>query len=158
MESVRLAVPEDADVCASLCARALEELSGARGGNLFARRETGLIAKALLRPGGLRRLLSDGRRLIVLGLVDEVAVGMAVARAESVGESLLGVIDAFFVEPEARGVGVGRSMLDSVTTWLAVKGCKAVDAGALPGERATKSFFESAGFKARLITMHRELP
>jgi hypothetical protein len=48
-------------------------------------------------------------------------------------------------------------MLDSVTSWLTARGCRAVDAGALPGERATKSFFESAGFKARLITMHREL-
>src|SRR5580700_10837706 len=115
MESVRLAVPEDADACASLCARALEELSHARGGNLFARRETGLVAKALLRPGGLRRLMSDGRRLVV-------------------------------VEPGARGVGVGSRMLESVTAWLSAKGCKAVDAGALPGQRETKSFFESAGF------------
>jgi hypothetical protein len=48
-------------------------------------------------------------------------------------------------------------MLDSVTSWMVSKGCRAVDAGALPGARETKSFFESAGFKARLITMHREL-
>jgi GNAT superfamily N-acetyltransferase len=158
MESVRLAVPEDADACASLCQAALSELSALRGGNLFARRETGLVAKALLRPGGLRRLLSDSSRLVAVGSLDEVVVGMAVARAESVGESLLGVVDGFFVQPEARGIGVGKVMLDSVTTWMASKGCKAVDAGALPGARETKSFFESAGFKARLITMHKELP
>jgi GNAT superfamily N-acetyltransferase len=157
MESVRSAVPDDADACAALCQRALEELSGVRGGNLFARRETGLVAKALLRPGGLRRLLSDTHRLVVVGLLDEAVVGFAVVKAESVGESLLGVIDALFVDPDARGVGVGRTMLDSVTSWLIAKGCRAVDAGALPGERETKSFFESAGFKARLITMHREL-
>jgi GNAT superfamily N-acetyltransferase len=157
MESVRLAVPDDADACALLCQAALSELSAVRGGNLFARRETGLVAKALLRPGGLRRLLSDKSRLVAVGSLDEVVVGMAVARAESVGESLLGVIDGFFVQPEARGVGVGRAMLDSVTSWMVSKGCRAVDAGALPGARETKSFFESAGFKARLITMHREL-
>lgn len=157
MESVRSAIPDDADACAALCQRALAELSGVRGGNLFTRRETGLIAKALLRPGGLRRLLSDTRRLVLVGLLDDVVVGFAVVKAESVGESLLGVIDALFVDPDARGVGVGRTMLDSVTSWLTARGCRAVDAGALPGERATKSFFESAGFKARLITMHREL-
>ena len=158
MESVRSAVPEDAEICATLCQRALEELSGARGGNLLARRETGLVAKALLRPGGLRRLMSDSRRLVLVGLVDDIVVGLAVARAESVGESLLGVVDGFYVQPEARGVGVGRIMLDSVTKWMVLRGCRAVDAGALPGARETKSFFESAGFKARLITMHRELP
>ena len=157
MENVRPAVPDDAQACGELCRRALEEISGSRGGNLFARRETGLTAKALLRPGGLRRLLSDNTRLVVVGRIDETIVGMAVARAESVGESLLGVIDAFYVEPEARGVGVGRSMLDSVTAWFQSQGCRAIDAATLPGERATKSFFEGAGFKARLITMHREL-
>ena len=58
-----------------------------RGGSLFARRETGLLAKALLRPGGLSRLLSDPRRIVAVGLVDEVVVGLATARAELVGET-----------------------------------------------------------------------
>ena len=48
-------------------------------------------------------------------------------------------------------------MLDSLISWLGAKGCRAVDAGALPGQRETKNFFEAAGFKARLITMHKEL-
>lgn len=156
-ESVRSAVGSDADSCAALCQSALSELSEVRGGNLFARRETGLIAKALLRPGGLDRLLSDSRRLVLVGCIDSVVVAMAVARAEAVGEAMLGVIDACYVERDARGVGVGRLLLDATTQWLVSRGCKALDAGALPGQRETKSFYEAAGFKARLITMHKEL-
>lgn len=157
MESVRPATREDAGVCTELCEHALAEVQLVRGGTLFARRETGLIAKALLRPGGLDRLLSDPRRAVVLGLIDDVVVGFALARSEAVGETNLGVIDAYFVESAARGVGVGASMLEWLKAWLVAKGCRAVDAPALPGDRATKSFFEAAGFKARLITMHSEL-
>jgi len=157
MESVRPATKQDAEACAELSEHALAEISTERGGPLFARRETGLLAKALLRPGGLDRVLSDRQRFVVVGLIDEVVVGMAIARSEPVGETNLGVIEGYYVESAARGVGVGASMLGSVMSWLVSRGCRGVDAHALPGDRAMKSFFESAGFKARLITMHKEL-
>jgi len=157
MESARPAVVGDSDACAALCVRALEEISSQRGGPLFARRETGLLAKAFMRPGGLSRVMSDPRRSVILGLVDDVVVGLATARAELVGETSLGIVDGLYVEPAARGVGVGRTMLDAVVSWLAAKGCRAIDVSVLPGQRETKNFFEAAGFKARLITMHREL-
>lgn len=156
MESARLAVEADADACAAVCVQALDEISVARGGPLFARRETGLLAKALLRPGGLSRVLSDPRRTVVVGLLEDVVVGLAAA-VELVGETSLGVVDAFYVEPGARGIGVGRSMLDASVSWLGAKGCRAIDVSVLPGQRETKNFFEAAGFKARLITMHLEL-
>jgi GNAT superfamily N-acetyltransferase len=157
MESVRPATAGDSEACAELCRQALEELSTQRGGPLFARRETGLIAKALLRPGGLHRVLADRKRRVVVGLIDDVVVGMAIARAEPVGEVNLGVLEACYVEKGARGVGVGRALLGTLVTWLSSSGCRAVDAQALPGNREMKSFFEAAGFKARLITMHKEL-
>ena len=37
------------------------------------------------------------------------------------------------------------------------RGCRWVDGTALPGDRGAKNFYESAGFKARLLTMHRDL-
>jgi len=155
VESARPAQREDAERCAALCRAALAELEGQRGGALFARRETGLVAKALLRPGGLDRLLGDERRQVVVGVLDGVVVGLIVARVDMVGEAPVGVVDACYVEPEARGVGVGRAMLDAAVAWLTASGCRGVDASALPGDRATKRFFEGAGFKARLVVMHR---
>ncbi len=157
MEGTRPARREDADRCGALCRSALEEVQRARGGALFVRRETGLIAKALLRPGGLDRLLSDPRRRVVLGTVDDSVVGMAIGRLDEVGETRLGIIDACYVEPAARGVGVGTALLDSVVTWFGASGCRGVDISALPGDRATKNLLEASGFKARLITMHRTL-
>ena len=157
MEDTRPATREDADRCGELCREALEELQH-RGGPLFVRRETGLIAKALMRPGGLDRLLADPRRTTLLGTVDGVVVGLALGRIDEVGETRLGIIDACYVESHAHGVGVGGGLLEGLVTWFEAAGCRGVDINALPGDRATKNLLEASGFKARLITMHRTLP
>ena len=52
---------------------------------------------------------------------------------------------------------MGRLLLDRSLAWMAEQGCAGVDGTALPGDRGAKSFYESAGFKARLLTMHRPL-
>jgi GNAT superfamily N-acetyltransferase len=157
VEGTRPAQREDADRCGELCREAIDHLQRARGGPLFVRRETGLIAKALMRPGGLDRLLADPRRRVLVGTVDGAVVGMAIGRVDEVGEASLGIIDACFVEPRARGVGVGRALLEGLVSWLQAAGCRGVDVSALPGDRETKNLLEATGFKARLITMHRTL-
>lgn len=158
MEGARPALREDAERVGALCRTALTEVQAARGGALYARREVGLVAKALLRPGGLDGLLAAPRRRVLVGTLDDEVVGFAVARVDEVGEAGLGLVDACYVEPEARGVGVGRALLESLLAWFATQNCRGVDAGALPGDRDTKSFFEAAGFKARLLVLHRPLP
>lgn len=157
MEGTRPAQREDAERCGELCRQALLRLEQVRGGALFVRRETGLLAKALLRPGGLDRLLSDPRRRVLVGTVDDAVVGMAIGRIDEVGEASLGIIDACFVEPAARGVGVGGALLEALVTWFTASGCRGVDVSALPGDRDTKNLLEASGFKARLITLHRPL-
>lgn len=158
MEEARLARPADAEACAELCREALEDLDGRRGGPLFARRESGLLAKALLRPGGLSRLLADPRRHVLVGTIDTSVVGLAIGRVDPVGEASVGVVDGLYVQPAGRGVGVGHAMLHALVEWFEASGCRSVDATALPGDRETKNFFEAVGFKARLITMNRSLP
>jgi GNAT superfamily N-acetyltransferase len=157
VEGARPALRSDGDRCAELCRQALDTLQHVRGGPLFSRRETGLVAKALLRPGGLDRLLADGRRRVLVGTVDGAVVGMALGRIDAVGEATLGVIDACYVEPPARGVGVGRALIDDLMAWFASSRCRGVDVNALPGDRETKNFLEASGFKARLLTMHRTI-
>ncbi len=154
MEAARPAVREDAEACAGLCRRATEELRQMRGGDLYLQREVRLGVETLLRPGGLDDLRATWRRHVVVGTIDEAVVGLAVAHVDRVGEAALGVVDGCYVEPEARGVGVGRALLDALMAWFATHCCEGVDAGALPGDRRTKNFYEAAGFKARLLTLH----
>jgi GNAT superfamily N-acetyltransferase len=54
-------------------------------------------------------------------------------------------------------VGLGRLLLESSVSWLEQSGCRDMDGVALPGDREAKNFYEAAGFKARLLTMHRPL-
>ena len=61
------------------------------------------------------------------------------------------------VQPEARQVGVGATLLAPTVSWAASRGCDGIDAVARPGDRATKNFFESHGLVARAIIAHLSL-
>ena len=82
---------------------------------------------------------------------------MAVIEKLSDGGELARLTDVY-VEPEARGVGVGEMLLDAVVAWATERGCIGIDSLALPGNRETKNFFESFGLVARAIVVHRPLP
>jgi GNAT superfamily N-acetyltransferase len=77
-------------------------------------------------------------------LIDERALwvqGFAIHRGE--------LIEALYVVPSARRGGCAKLML---RTLLALEN-PPKDAYALPGDRGTKSIYESIGWKARLLTM-----
>ena len=63
-----------------------------------------------------------------------------------------------YVDPDAREVGVGEAMMDRGAGVVRGPGLSSgVDAVALPGDRATKNFFERFGLTARAIVVHRAL-
>lgn len=103
-----------------------------------------------------RGLLDQDDARLVVGTLDDAVVGFGAVVVESLrtGERL-GVITDLFVEPEARAVGVGESIIGALLDFCAAAGCVGVDAWALPGHRDTKNFFEENGFSARGIVMHR---
>ncbi|MGH9055381.1 MAG: GNAT family N-acetyltransferase [Acidimicrobiales bacterium] len=153
MEQARLAAAEDLPALSRLWDSALASLDGQRGGSLLADTIVGTGNPADL----LRRSLVDADQVVLLGLLDTVAVGFASARCDLSGHRRLGVVDAIFVEPPARQVGVGEVLLVRVVEWCAERGCEGVDAPALPGSRDTKAFFEDMGFVTRLLVMHHRL-
>ena len=71
--------------------------------------------------------------------------------------SQLAVIEALYVEPDARAVGVGEALIDVVEEWAKARGCSGLDALVLPGMRDSKNFFEAFGLTARAIVVHRDL-
>jgi GNAT superfamily N-acetyltransferase len=158
----RAAGPGDLGDLARLAGEALAAIASQRGGSLLATSASSPPTAGEEVDGEslevtLRRALGEGDRSLWTGTIDGVVVGFAVGRTvRSPAGPSLGSVEAFFVEPEARGVGVGRAMVDAALGWFAERGCHGVDALALPGDRRTKSFFEAAGFKARLLVMHRE--
>lgn len=81
-------------------------------------------------------------------------VVVAIDGAELLGFALCrrGVLEAVYVLRERRREGVARALVNAV---LAQRD-EILDAYALPGDRATKSLYESFGWKARLLTMRAE--
>ena len=95
---------------------------------------------------------------VVVGTIDDVVIGLGVGRVERLRDGRdLGIIEELFVEPEARSIGVGEAIVDLLLEFFGEHGCIGADALALPGNRATKNFFEQHGFVARSIVMHRPL-
>lgn len=154
MEGARPATTSDLAQLAELSTRALAELAPTRGGAVFVHRE----ARATPVEETLARDLADPDAVVLAGTIDDVIVGYATGRTESLRDgSILGVIGDLYVDEGARSVGVGEAMMNELLVWFRSKGCAGVDATALPGNRATKNFFEESGFTARLLVMHHRL-
>jgi GNAT superfamily N-acetyltransferase len=154
MEDARLATASDIPRLTALCEMARTEVVGQRGGAL-------LLAWMANSPGVAELVAATGTdpdRITVVGTTDGAEVGFASAHCDRTPSPPLGVIDAIYVEPAARMVGVGEAMMDLVVAWCSRRGCAGVDARALPGSRATKAFFEDSGFVARLLVMHHPIP
>ena len=83
-------------------------------------------------------------RCVWLAREDETLKAFAVVRRQ--------VIEALYVAPPYRRRGVARALLRTLQDGKLAP----FDALALPGDRGTKSLYESIGWKARLLTMHAE--
>jgi GNAT superfamily N-acetyltransferase len=135
----RLVEPPDVAAVEDLRTAAVAEVRGLRGGAQYG-------VRPLPGPG-------DPARPMWVGELAGAVVGyLAAAR-----DGATGTIDAIFVDPGCRAVGVGGAMLDAALAWMVGAGCTGVDAYALPGARHTKNFFEEAGLTARLLVVHRRL-
>jgi ribosomal protein S18 acetylase RimI-like enzyme len=154
MEGARQATDQDLPRVAELAEAAIDELSAGRGGALWSRRE------ARSRPvlARLEKTLGADDELLLVGTIDDAVVGYGMARVEVLRDGAsLGVVDDIYVEPLARGVGVGEAVMSALVEWCAASGCIGVDSIVLPGDRASKNFFESFGLVARAIIVHKSL-
>jgi GNAT superfamily N-acetyltransferase len=152
VEHARRATEEDLVALVALWQMAIRELDGVRGG--------ALLAGTLVRDD-LRAYLTDGledpERLLVVGLIDDVLVGIGSVICDRTRRETVGHLELIFVDPSARQVGVAEAMVEIVLSWCSEKACVGVDAPALPGNRPAKAFFEEQGFLARLLVMHHPL-
>jgi len=149
----RLARRADLSELARLAADARRAMDAARGGRCA-------IEEGLGPPDdtALRAMLDGRDAVVVAGVYEGVVVGIGVGAARwGMGTVPTGQVRTLYVEPGARGVGVGEAVLDALVAWCAARGCRGVDITTLPGDRETKSLLERAGFAARSVVMHRSL-
>jgi GNAT superfamily N-acetyltransferase len=152
-ESVRRATADDLGDLIDLAQAAVTEKLEQKGGRMWARREARREPEA-----SLAEALHASDREVVVGQLDGTTVGYGVAHIEKLADGgQLGVIDDLYVDPGCRAVGIGEVVMEHLLAWCRAQGCFGVDSLALPGDRATKNFFESFGLVARAIVVHRRL-
>lgn len=147
--TVRPARADDAAELDRLAALATAHMAAERGGSVLLARDPDRLVPPVV-PGP-----SD--ELVAMGCLGPVPVGYLWVRLAAAGDGIHAEIVALFVEPQARSVGVGRTLMDCALAWARDRGCVGIDAIALPGDRATKNFFEAAGLVTRMLTVHRPL-
>ena len=153
-ETARPGELRDLERVVELAAAAIAELTPTRGGEVWSR----IDARPAPIEASLRDALTDPSQHLVVGELDSVIVGYAVVRIDQLRDGgRLAVLDDLYVDVGARGVGLGETMMNAVLEWATDQGCFGIDSMALPGNRATKNFFESFGLVARAIVVHRPL-
>lgn len=157
MEAVRKAAPGDAHDLVALAAQCVRGLADQRGGPLLLAHHQPPLA-GIFEPEAFAALLADRTRLTMVGTIHDAVMGVALGRIETLRDGdRLGQLDGCYVDPGARSIGLGHLLVDSLVAWFETEGCIGIDGMALPGDRDGKNFFESAGFKARLLVMHRAI-
>jgi ribosomal protein S18 acetylase RimI-like enzyme len=147
--AARPAVAADAARIIELDAEARAAVVAQRGGALY------LLREAVAFDGAV---LDRADAYTVVGTIDEIAFGYAIVVEDPVVDGApLAMLQQLYVDPGARDVGVGEAMMDLVLAWCEERGFRGIDALALPGDRATKNFFERYGLTARAILVHRAL-
>ena len=153
-EGARRALIGDRDAVVGLARQGIAELFPHRGGGIWHRREA--HPEPLETSVGALIGNDDQDHLVVVGTVDDMVVAYAVVAIETLHDGdRLAVVSDLYVDPEARGVGLGEAMMDLLISWARKAGAVGIDALALPGDRATKNFFETSGLTARAILVHR---
>ncbi len=151
-EHARLADPTELALVLALVEEGRASIADARGGEMWLLRD----APAPLLEAYTEALASS-ETLVLLACIDDVALGMLLARLSDTGGQRVAVVEELFVTPEARGVGLGEAMMDATVAWATEHACRGIDGYALPGDRATKNYFETFGLVARGIVVHRSL-
>jgi GNAT superfamily N-acetyltransferase len=155
VESARPAGPGDHDAVVALARAAIEELRDNRGGAVWSRREAHAEP---VEEAFTEAVAGAASPVCVVGLVDDVIVGYGLMRSETLHDgSTLATISDLYVHPQARGIGIGEAMMAELETTARSWGAIGLDGIVLPGDRASKNFFETFGLTARAILVHRSL-
>ena len=152
--TVRQATDADLDELVRLHALARDHVTAERGGTVFLGRE----ARPLPAESSLADDISTPGSVVLLGCLGEVPVGFAIAATEQLHDGgCVAHVAELYVEPDARCVGTGAALMERLVEWASAQGCVGIGSTVLPGDRASKSFFESFGLVARAILVHRDL-
>lgn len=157
MEGARAPRSEELETCVRLLGAARAAAAQARGGPELLADVDHELGRPVTSRSALERWAAEPGNVLLAGTFEGVVVGVAMAHVPARASERIAVVDWLYVEPEARGVGVGTELANALLEWSTETGCRSLDVPALPGDRATKQLFESLGFSARRLLLQRRL-
>jgi GNAT superfamily N-acetyltransferase len=154
--TARTAEPSEVAAVASLVREGRAGLGEQRGGALW------LARQAIREPldDAVAAMVAADTACVMVGFIDAEPLGVLLADVDldwATSEAVLATVRELFVVADARGVGLGEAMMNATIDWATARGCVGIDGYALPGDRATKNFFETFGLVARGIVVHKRL-
>jgi len=154
LENARIADANDSNHLERLAREAELELIQKRGGLTLSKKNPNYgNAKSYFESA-----FNDSSSEVFVGTIDDVIVGFGVIELGNLEDGTAHAsIKALYVEEAARSIGVGEAMMDEMLICATSYKAEAVDAVALPGDRATKNFFETYGLVARAIIVQKAL-
>ena len=66
-----------------------------------------------------------------------------------------GEVDSLYVDPECRGKGIGRKLMERALDWLSGTGCAKVRISVAQGNEQALDFYETFGFKLRFLVLEQ---
>ncbi|MGI9621942.1 MAG: GNAT family N-acetyltransferase [Acidimicrobiales bacterium] len=152
-ESSRAAQLDDIDELTRLVVEGRDSVADARGGELWLDRHA---PRGEPRAHYTEAMISPDR-LVQLALIDQVPCGFLNSVVDRSGRRTIAIVEEVYVTEPARGIGLGELLMDAALDWAEANDCVGIDGYALPGDRATKNFFETFGLVARGIVVHRPI-
>ncbi|HZF30784.1 MAG TPA: GNAT family N-acetyltransferase [Gammaproteobacteria bacterium] len=111
--------------------------------------------------GFLGSQLDEPDAAVFVAEVDADVIGYAYVAVESYDYMALrgpsGVLHDIIVDPERRGGGVGRRLLEAVLAYLQSRGLSQLVLSTAERNEAAQRFFAGVGFRPTMVEMTREL-
>ena len=93
----------------------------------------------------LRTAALAENQLPLIAVQDDVPVGLAWGRQDDDAADVARVYQVW-VTPDARGLGVGRQLLQAIIDWARSRGVRRLELGVTPSHPAAVRLYRSAGF------------
>ena len=102
-----------------------------------------------------RRLARIDAATFVCERDDKVAVGLVTGMIDEISAQIAW-LTSMWVDPEARGSGVARLLIDEVISWSLIKNCALIRLDFTEGNGNAERAYEKSGFRRTGMTSRRE--
>ena len=99
--------------------------------------------------------------LILIAEIEDTPVGYALGRVfeeektADNGTGKMGLLDELYVDDKARGLGIGKKLMDKVTEWMREKGISRVKLHTYSWNNSAKKLYEKCGFSQYALSYEK---